>query len=173
MNLDYQFFKIINDFAGKNAVLDKIGIFFAEYLPYLIGVAALAFAIYWFVKNKSWKVVWQALAAVILSRGIITEAIRFLWHRPRPFAGHTVNLLINHEVSGSFPSGHTTLLFALATIIYFWDKKIGWLFFALSFLACFARIFAGVHYPTDILGGIAIGVFSGWIIKKASGIFKR
>lgn len=173
MNLDYQIFKIINDFAGKNAILDKIGIFFAEYLPYLIGVAALAFVIYWFVKNKSWKIAWQALAAVILSRGIITEAIRFLWHRPRPFVSHAINSLINHEVSGSFPSGHTTLLFALATIIYFWDKKIGWLFFALSFLVCFARIFAGVHYPTDILGGITIGVFSGWIIKKASGIFKR
>ena len=173
MNLDYQVFKIINDFAGKNAILDKIGIFFAEYLPYLIGVAALVFAIYWFVKNKSWKVLGQTLAAVFLSRGIITEAIRFLWHRPRPFVGHTVNLLINHEASGSFPSGHTTLLFALAAIIYFWNKKIGWLFFALSFLACFARIFVGVHYPLDILAGMVVGIFSGWLIYKIGKKFRQ
>jgi len=173
MNLDYQIFKIINDLAGQNAILDKIGIFFAEYLPYIIGAGALIFAICRFIKNKSWKVTWQALVAVILSRGIITEAIRFLWHRPRPFVSHAVNSLINHDTSGSFPSGHTTLLFALATIIYFWDKKIGWLFFVLSFLACFARIFAGVHYPTDILGGIAVGVFSGWMIYKISKKFRQ
>lgn len=166
MSLDYQIFKIINDFAGKNAILDKSGVFFAEYLPYLIGVAALAFAIYWFVKNKSWKVLLQALLAIILSRGIITEAIRFLWHRPRPFVNHAVKALLNHDVSGSFPSGHTTLLFALSAVIYFWNKKIGWLFFILSFLACFARIFVGVHYPLDILGGIVVGVFSGWLVYK-------
>ncbi len=168
MSLDYQTFKIINDFAGKNAILDKVGVFCAEYLPYIIGVGALIFALYWFVKSKSWKVVWQALLAIILSRGIITEAIRFLWHRPRPFVSHFVNSLLNHDASGSFPSGHTTLLFALSSAIYFWNKKIGWLFFILSFLACFARIFVGVHYPLDILGGIVIGVFSGWLINKIS-----
>jgi len=173
MNFDYRVFKIINDFAGQNAILDKIGVFFAEYLPYIIGVGALIFAICWFVKNKSWKVLWQAPAAVILSRGVITEAIRFLWHRPRPFVGHTVNLLINHEASGSFPSGHTTFLFALAVIIYFWNKKLGWLFFVLSFLACLARIFVGVHYPADILAGMAIGIFSGWLIYKISKKFSQ
>lgn len=166
MSLDYQVFKIINDFAGKNTILDKSGVFFAEYLPYLIGVAALVFAIYWFVKNKSWKVVWQALLAIILSRGIITEAIRFLWHRPRPFVNHAVNSLLNHDASGSFPSGHTTLLFALSAVIYFWNKKIGWAFFILSFLACFARIFVGVHYPLDVLAGMVVGVFSGWLVYK-------
>lgn len=173
MNFDYQVFKIINDWAGQNAILDKIGIFFAEYLPYIIGVGALIFAICWFVKNKSWKVLWQALVAVILSRGIITEVTRFLWHRPRPFVGHTVNLLINHEASGSFPSGHTTLLFVLAAIVYFWNKKLGWLFFVLSFLACFARIFVGVHYPSDILVGAGIGIFSGWLIYKISKKFSQ
>jgi undecaprenyl-diphosphatase len=166
MNFDYLFFQKINSLAGQRPILDKIGIFFAEHLPYLIGAGVAAFVIYWIVKNKNWKVLWQALAALVLSRGIITEGIRFFWHRPRPFIFHSVNLLLNHDNSGSFPSGHMTFLFALAAAVYFYNKKIGWLLFVLSFLAGVARVFIGVHYPSDILGGIIIGIFSAWLIKK-------
>ena len=166
MYWDYFIFQKINSLAGQWPILSKIGIFFAEYLPYLIGAGVAAFIICWIVKNKNWKVLWRALATLLLSRGIITEGIRFFWHRPRPFISHSVNLLLNHDNSGSFPSGHMTFLFALAAAVYFYNKKIGWLLFILSFLAGVARVFAGVHYPSDILVGIIIGVFSAWLIKK-------
>jgi len=166
MNFDYWLFQKINSLVGQQPISDKIGIFFAEYLPYLIAAGALALIIYWVVRNKNWKVLWQAISAPILSRGIITEGIRFFWHRPRPFISHSTNLLLNHDNSGSFPSGHMTFIFALAAVVYFYNKKIGWLLFVLSFLAGLARVFVGVHYPLDILGGIIIGVFSAWLIKK-------
>jgi len=166
MNYDYLFFQIINNLAGKNPIWDKIGIFFAEYLPYLIAAGVAAFVIYWIVKNKNWKVLWQALAALFLSRVVMTEIIRWIYHRPRPFIMHPVNLLLGHEASGSFPSGHATFLFAIASIVYFYNKKWGWLFLIFSFLAGAARVFVGVHYPLDVLAGAVIGIFSGWLISK-------
>lgn len=168
MLLDYQIFKFINNFATKNPIWDKIGFFLAAYLPYALVAAAAAFAIYWIIKNKSWRVFWQMLLAFVLSRLIITEIIRFLWHRPRPFISHSVNLLLNHDLSGSFPSGHMTLLFPLAAIVYFYNKKIGWLLFVLSFMVGIARVFVGVHYPADILVGMAIGILSAGLIYHFS-----
>ncbi len=174
MNLDYQIFQVINDLAGKNPFWDKIGIFLAEYLPYLIGLGVAVFGIYWLIKNKGWRILLQSAASLILGRGIITEAIRFLWHRPRPFVDHAVNSLISHDATGSFPSGHAAFLFALAAAVYFNKensfvaKRLGWLFFVLGFLACAARVFVGVHYPSDILAGMAVGIFSGWLVCRIS-----
>lgn len=164
--MDYKIFTFINNLAGQNAILDKIGAFLAVYFFYVIIAGALAFGIYWIFKNKSWKVLWQLVASAILSRLIIAEFLKRALNRPRPFLTHSVNLLIARDTDGSFPSGHTTLLFPLAAIIYFYNKKLGWLFFILSFISCFARIFAGVHYPSDILGGIIIGIASGWLVYR-------
>ena len=91
---------------------------------------------------------------------MITELIRFIWHRPRPFVAHQVNQLIEHSASGSFPSGHIAFLFALAMTVYFFNIKIGWIFLCLSFLVGLARVFVGIHYPLDILGGIIVGITS-------------
>ena len=54
----------------------------------------------------------QMVAAVILSRGIITEIIRFFWHRSRPFVEQNFIPMISHADSASFPSGHATFFFA-------------------------------------------------------------
>jgi undecaprenyl-diphosphatase len=158
--MDYALFNYINSFAGKWIWLDSLAIFFAKYLVYFLVAGAIAF--FFFIKDKKQRIryLFLAGASVILSRLVITELIRLIWHRSRPFVEHQVNQLLEHSTSGAFPSGHVAFLFALSTAIYFSNKKIGWLFFALSFLIGLARIFIGVHYPLDILAGIAVGVFS-------------
>jgi len=174
--MDYNLFNYINSLAGKWFFLDGLAIFFAKYIIYYL-IAGAIFVVF-LIKTKKEKIRYFFLVgtSVVLSRLFITEAIRLIWYRPRPFIDHQVNLLIEHSASGSFPSGHIAFLFALSIAIYLFGKKIcstdsrkilsniGIVFFVLSFLVGLARVFVGFHYPLDIFGGIIVGFFSAWII---------
>ena len=163
MNLDIFLFSQINSLALKYLWLDTLGIFLAQYLPcVLIGILIL-----FLLKNfkKYWKIVSLGISAGVFAR-IITEIIHWLWYRPRPFIENQINSLLSHSPTSSFPSGHATFFFALSTIIYFYHKRAGIFFFLVSSLIGLGRVFTGVHWPLDILGGIAIGVFSGWLVNK-------
>jgi undecaprenyl-diphosphatase len=63
------------------------------------------------------------------------------------------------EGAGSFPSDHAVLFFALATGIFLASRRLGWLMFTyVSVVICLPRIYLGIHYPTDVLAGAAIGI---------------
>lgn len=70
-------------------------------------------------------------------------------------------LLIARPSDFSFPSGHTTASFAGATAIYLNSKKFGWAALLLAALVSFSRLYLYVHFPSDVLAGMAIGVFAG------------
>ena len=165
--MDYLIFQQINNLALKNLYLDEVAIFCASFLGYiLIGVLFILL-----IKNfkKYYKIATQAFISGIFARFIIVEIIRFIWHRPRPFISNSVNLLINHSPSASFPSGHAAFFFALSTLIYFYNKKTGILFLIVSFLISISRVFCGIHWPFDILAGALVGILSALIIKKIFG----
>lgn len=163
--MDYSLFNYINNFAGKWLCLDSIAIFFAQYFIYYIIAGAVVVFYLIEIKKEQIRYLFLAGASIVLSRLMITELIRLIWHRPRPFIGHQVNQLIEHSASGSFPSGHIAFLFALATAVYFFNKKFGIAFFIISFLVGLARVFVGIHYPLDIFWGIVIGVLSAVLLK--------
>jgi len=85
-----------------------------------------------------------------------------------------VRQLIFHESSGSFPSGHAAFSFAVAMGVYYYYPKTSILFFLASIAMGLGRVSAGVHWPSDILGGAVVGIFSAWlidfIIKKFKGL---
>ncbi|MFA5767520.1 MAG: phosphatase PAP2 family protein [Candidatus Paceibacterota bacterium] len=157
-------FQLINGLAGRYPVLDALGVFFAEYFGYLL--ALLTVIILW----KSKGLIVRAFLAGIVARFGFAEVIRLLWPHSRPFIDNDVNLLLTHEATSSFPSGHTSFFFALAAVIYAYNKKAGVLFMAGSFLVSISRVFGGVHWPADILGGILVGLLSGWLVIK---VFKK
>ena len=159
--MDYLIFQQINSLAGKSVYLDNLAIFFAGYFEYVL--AALVFLLLW----KKWGAVFRVFAAAILARYGFVELIRFFLVRPRPFVENNVNLLLEHT-GASFPSGHAAFFFALSFIVYHYNKKAGTGFFIASFLISISRVFCGIHWPTDILAGAIIGVFSGWLILRIS-----
>jgi undecaprenyl-diphosphatase len=98
----------------------------------------------------------------------VTEIIRFFYHRPRPFLTYHVHQLIP-ETSYSFPSGHSTFFFAFSYAVYLYNKKWGIWFLSATTVLTIARIMAGVHYPSDIVGGIILGT----LVAKISFTYLR
>jgi len=164
MNWNISLFEAINQYAGENSFLDSLAIFFSEYLQYFLVLAFIVLLIKNF--NKYQLLVLRVTAAAILSRLVITEMIRSIYYSPRPFAENAVNLLIEHSPSASFPSGHASFFFAISTVVYLYNKKAGVLLFVASILVSVSRVFAGVHWPIDVIAGAAVGIFSGWVISK-------
>jgi len=167
--MDNYLFNLINGFAGRWPILDNIGILLGNnYFGYV-----LFFILFLLIlKNrKMWlPIAIEAIIACGLARFGIIELIRLFVHKARPFVENNVNLLFPHGDEFSFPSGHTAFFIALATTIYFYNKKLGTFFFVGGLLIGTARVFAGVHWPLDILAGIVVGIFSAWIIHI---IFKK
>jgi len=164
MSLDFYLFQLINSWAGQYSWLDNLGVFFAKYFGYLL----IFFLLLFLIKNfkKYWPMVVKSFGAAILARLVIVNIIRFFYYRPRPFIANQVNLLLSDEPTGSFPSGHAAFYFAISTIVFLFNKKAGTFFLIASFLISIARVFSGIHWPSDILTGALIGIFSAWLITK-------
>lgn len=98
--------------------------------------------------------------------------IKPLVARTRPFDINTsVQLLIPKPKDYSFPSGHTAASFTASfALLFAGNRRIAVPALVLAVLIAFSRMYLYVHFPTDILGGIVVGVFCGWlgnaVIKK-------
>ena len=164
-NFNQVLFQWIYQFSGHSIILDDISVFIAQYLPYFL---VLGFLILVFKESGMRRRIFlfcEGAMSIILARGILTEIIRFLYHHPRPFTVLNFVPLIP-ESSYSFPSGHAAWFFALSLTVFYANRKWGIWFFILSALNGIARIYVGVHWPLDILGGIVIGLFSAWLVHK-------
>lgn len=166
--MDQTLFHLANG-AWTNPLLDRL-------MPNLsrIGDAgavwiALLGAIAAFGKKAGRRV---ALAGFIaLAIGFVCSTlIKDLTVRPRPFAmlDHA-RLLIGPPRSYAFPSGHTTSAFAAASATTLAAKRLlgrvpvwGWGTLALAAAISYSRVYVGVHWPTDVVAGVILGLASGW-----------
>ena len=97
--------------------------------------------------------------------------------RPRPYEGLMIPLLIDPPGGFSFPSGHTASSFAAAAALALAGHRMGIPALVLASLIAFSRMYLYVHYPTDILGGTAVGLVCaaavGLIIDKGEKWYRR
>jgi len=156
-SLNQSAFLAINHLSGRNGVLDFLGVFFAEWLPYALVIGFLILI----ASEHGWrkKIFWfaEGALAVILSRGLVAEIIGVLYHEERPFSFYQLTPLIT-ETGWSFPSGHAAWFFAMAMTVWYLNKKWGGWFFLLAAVNAIARIYVGVHWPLDVVAGAVIGV---------------
>lgn len=168
MNFDFYLFRLINNFAGERSGFDALGIFAAVFLLPLLGVLLLlaAFTVKRLREEHWYEMPLKAVLAGALAYGART-ILGMLIARPRPFdALADMQLLVNRETSFSFPSGHASVAFALAFVVYRQDRDWGMAFLILATLVAFGRVFVGVHYPLDILVGAVVGWSAAWVIHK-------
>lgn len=163
-NLDLGVLKFIHEFS-QNYIFDKT-------MPFItslgnIGLIWIMIALI-LIFNKKYKDVGIMIIASLILTSIIGEGIlKNLIQRPRPFMDiPTVHLLISKPTSYSFPSGHAASSFAAAGIIFSTLKKLRIHAIILASLIAFSRMYLFVHYPSDILGGILLGLICSETVLK-------
>ncbi len=159
-------FRFLNNLAGQSPLGDAVIIFLAEYLGWAL-IALLA--VYFF--RRRYRAGWPEQALALLATTgvswLLAQAIKYFYARPRPFAALSdVHQLIS-ETSNAMPSGHAASFFALALTLYLYDRRWGNIYLVGAVVIGTARVAAGIHWPIDILAGVALAgivtlVFNGW-----------
>ena len=105
-----------------------------------------------------------ALVSLIIGTLITNVFLKNAVARIRPYeVVEGLILLIEKQRDYSFPSGHTCASFAAAMVyMKMMPKKYGVPFVILAALIALSRLYVGVHYPTDVIGGLIVGIFSAW-----------
>jgi undecaprenyl-diphosphatase len=127
------------------------------------------------MSNKKYRNIgFMALVALILSTVLGEGILKHVIQRIRPSADiPAVNLLISKPLSYSFPSGHTTSSFAVAGVLAKYFKDYALEFFSLASVIAFSRLYLYVHYPTDVLAGIVLGLICSKVTIYIFDRFKR
>ena len=141
------------------------------------GAFWIACAVLMMLLKKYRKAGFSAALALIFGLLICNLYLKPTVARIRPYdfqeqMGVLINLLIEKEHSLSFPSGHTIASFEAATAILLRHKKLGTAAMILAILIAFSRMYLYVHYPTDVIAsvflGIGLALLASWIINKVS-----
>ncbi|MCL1699415.1 undecaprenyl-diphosphatase [Lysinibacillus sp. Bpr_S20] len=171
--MNYGIFQWINDLAGRFPLLDKGMIFITDSVPYVVIVFMLFL---WFTANKEKRTEKQYTAfyivfTVILGLGL-NALIHLFYYHARPFITYDVHQLVPHADDSSFVSDHSVLVFALAWTLLL--RKDSWKYPVLiwAILVGISRIFVGVHYPADVIGGALLSLGAGFVIIKFSNILE-
>jgi undecaprenyl-diphosphatase len=159
---DWEVFKAINDQAGRFWILDKLSNAFVNDYLVPVGAALVLFSLWFWGRERSerernqWVMVHAALSVGLAVLAV--DLLNAYYFRDRPFVNHEVNLLFYQPTDSSFPSNPAAVVFAVAAAVGMAHPRLGAGVAALGLCQGLARVYAGVCYPLDVLGGAGIGV---------------
>lgn len=132
-------------------------IFGANELIYVIFFICLLLLIFGGAKERK---AFLIMIIGLLVAKISIQIIHLIFLEPRPYITFNFIPLIKHIPDAAFPSQHTMFVAVVAFAYIFCKSKFSLLFVLAGLWVGFARIFVGVHYPLDIVGGILVGALS-------------
>lgn len=167
--IEIDIFSFLHNLANRWSYVDLLFAYLAEGLPYVV-VGALIVIFFGISKNKA--LLYSILSAVF-ARSIFAEFLKYVFNRPRPseLLGLTT-ILFEHDPA--FPSGHASFMFALSFyLLLSGNKKAGLVLLFLAMFNGFARVILGLHWPLDIVAGIAVGFVSAYLVRFCILFFSR
>jgi undecaprenyl-diphosphatase len=105
-------------------------------------------------------VILTLIVSTLIGEGIVKHIVR----RDRPSVVSVKDLLISKPITYSFPSGHTLSSFAAAGVLSVYFTQYRLIFMAIAFLIALSRLYLHVHYPTDVIAGIILGILCSKIV---------
>lgn len=154
--IDISILRFIREYFSS-PLMDSIMIFITNlgnrgFIWIIIGIILLI--------SKKYRKIGLAMLIALAVTSLIGEVfIKNIIQRPRAFTTFPdIEIIIKAPLSYSFPSGHTASSFAAAVVLGYYIKNWKYLFYFFAALVAFSRLYLFVHYPSDIIGGIALGV---------------
>jgi undecaprenyl-diphosphatase len=162
--LDQSLVLWINGIGGRSVLLDaSMDVLVSDYLaPVLASLVLLGL---WFSgwsdaqRYQNQLVTLTGGIAVGFANALVT-IVNALMFRDRPFVNLDVSLYFYAPTDSSFPANAASVGFAIATPVFLRHRRLGGALYLLAALWGLARVYAGVHYPSDILGGAVIGIIA-------------
>lgn len=155
----------------RNPILDKLMVFITTLGN--AGAIWLLISILLMLNKRFIKIGFMASMAYMLTAILGEGVLKNVIQRGRPFESMKgIELLISKPSSFSFPSGHTGFSFAATGVLAKYFRKYRIPLFILASLMAFSRVYLCVHYPSDIIGGIILGLIcsqiSIWVFDRES-----
>lgn len=158
--MDWSILHALNEFLHRNDGVEDPLVFYVNASEALF--AATLVVVFLAAQGARWRDWRRAAVAAALSAGLalaIGSVVSGLVDRARPFVADPgqVHLFVSHSSDPSFPSDHATASFAIAVAILLRKRSWGLAALAAACVLAVGRVAVGVHYPSDVLAGAALG----------------
>ena len=160
----------------RNPVMNAISIFF-DYAG-AHGEIWIAFTLLLLLFQRTRRAGFAMAGALVLYMAAGHFFLKPLFARPRPCDVNTaITILVKRPHGHSFPSGHTASAFAAAFALWLQNRKLGVPALVLAAFIAFTRLYLYVHFPTDVLGGLvlglALGALASWLVDSLANKSKK
>ncbi|KVT14772.1 phosphoesterase [Burkholderia sp. MSMB1078WGS] len=155
-NLNFALFSAVNAGGAPHPSVARLAIFAADWLVYALPAMLL---LTWIVGARAARRQAIETGVGVCVALVLAQVLGHVWFSPRPFMAGVGTQLIPHAPDSSFPSDHMTFAWSMAVglLLGGTTRVTGFVMAAMAIAIAWGRVYAGVHWPFDMAGGVLVG----------------